>query len=143
MGSVLLTGCPDWPVVGPRHAAPALQNLFALQPVRSRAGTKSQIAINIQQRVIVNFFFTHFTHFDMSKSLTSYFHRFAYSAKDVTGRPEHRKVQCGSRTILSCCRKASWDRSVSAAVSPRNNGSLKRCASDRNFLTVCYRTTNK
>lgn len=83
------------------------------------------------------------THFDSSTFLTSYFHRFAYSAKDVTVRPEHRKVQCGSRTILSRCRKASWDKSVSAAVSPRNNGSLKRCASDRNFLTVCYRNTNK
>lgn len=59
-----------------------------------------------------------------STYLTSYFHRLAYRAKDVTGRPVHRKVQCGSRTIKSRWRKASWERSVNAAVSARNSGSL-------------------
>lgn len=73
----------------------------------------------------------------LSSSLTSYFHRLAYTAKDVTGRPVHRKLQCGSCTILSRCRKASWESSVSAAVSARNTGSLKCCANARNFFTVC------
>lgn len=62
----------------------------------------------------------------LSTALTSYFHKLAFSAKDITGRPVHRKLQCGSRTILSCWRKASWDSSVSAVVSARNNGSRKR-----------------
>lgn len=136
-GFVRPTGCPDWPVAGPRRASPALQSPFAPQPVGSRAGTGKK-SDNHNHRSSA-FFLKISARFHRSMFLTSYFHWFAYSAKDETGRPEHRKVQCGSSTILSRCRKASWERSVSAAVSPRNNGSLKRWASDRNFLMVCYR----
>lgn len=61
-----------------------------------------------------------------STALTSSFHKLAFSAKDIAGRPVHKKLQWGSRTILSCRRKASWDSSVSTAVSARKSGSRKR-----------------
>lgn len=47
VGFVLLTGCPDWPDEGPRHAAPTPQSLSALQPIRIPAGTKSRTTINM------------------------------------------------------------------------------------------------
>ncbi len=75
----------------------------------------------------------------MNSSLTSYFHMLAYTAKDVTGRPVHRKLQRGSRASRSRCCKVSWESSISVAVSARNSGNLKCWANARNFFTVCCR----
>lgn len=129
-GSPLLTRCPDWPIVGPVLVSPAVQTLSALQLTGRLTGRIWKINLLHCQM---------FKNKILSTALTSYFHKLAFSAKDITGRPVHRKLQCGSRTILSCWRKASWDSSVSAVVSARNNGSRNRWLNARNFFTACCR----
>lgn len=129
-GCPLLTRCPDWPIVGPVLVSPALQNLSALRLTGRSTG-------RIWNRNLI--YCQMFRNKILSTALTSHFHKLAFSAKDITGRPVHRKLQCGSRTILSCWRKASWESSVSAVVSARNNGSRKRWLNARNFFTVCCR----
>ena len=68
--------------------------------------------------------------------LTSYFQRLASRPNEVSGRPVHRKVQCGSLSRPSCCSRSSRESRARLATSARKTGRLKCCARLRNFFTV-------